>query len=370
MTMINRASVTLFAGSILTLAGAASGGGDGWITSMDDAMATAKADGKSIIIDFTGSDWCGWCIKLDKEVFSQSLFQEYANDHFVLVELDFPRKIELAEAQVKHNEKWRDKFVIQGFPTIILADDNGDEFARTGYRPDGPAPYVDHLGGLLKGKEVRDVALAAAAKVEGIARAKMLDWAMSIEGITVPDSDVLMQEIVDLDSEDLAGLRTQYQLKLNDKMIDDGFQKIQEKAYRKGDPEGALEDLDALTSKYEASPEKAAELMAARIDLLGMAGSTEDALAALEAYLAREDVENEHKQVVGRSAIGLLLSEQRVDEAVEAFDRAIALDPESEVGKSLTQQRTRFMEYVEQMRNGTLESQPAAKIRKPEGEDG
>jgi protein disulfide-isomerase len=72
---------------------------NGWLTNLDDALKIAEKDNKVILMDFSGSDWCGWCIKLDKEVFSQAAFKDYAKDNLVLVLVDFPRKKELPAAE-------------------------------------------------------------------------------------------------------------------------------------------------------------------------------------------------------------------------------------------------------------------------------
>ena len=68
--------------------------GGRWIDDFDEAVKLAKAENKDLLVDFTGSDWCGWCIKLNKEVFSQPDFAGYAKKNLVLVELDFPNKAE------------------------------------------------------------------------------------------------------------------------------------------------------------------------------------------------------------------------------------------------------------------------------------
>ena len=68
--------------------------GDGWLTDFEAAKAKAKAENKPMLLDFTGSDWCGWCVKLDKEVFSKAAFKDYADAELVLVEIDFPRNKE------------------------------------------------------------------------------------------------------------------------------------------------------------------------------------------------------------------------------------------------------------------------------------
>ena len=75
-----------------------------WLTDLPKAQAQAKEEKKMVLLDFTGSDWCGWCIKLHNEVFSKPEFAEYARKNLVLVEVDFPRKKKLGAEQKKANE--------------------------------------------------------------------------------------------------------------------------------------------------------------------------------------------------------------------------------------------------------------------------
>jgi len=121
---------------------------EGWLTDLDAAKKQAAAEKKDILIDFTGSDWCGWCIKLDKEVFSTPEFK--AQKNFVLVSLDFPRKKEIpADAKAKNNALMK-KWGVRGFPTIILTNAAGDPYAQTGYQEGGPVAYLAHLAELRK----------------------------------------------------------------------------------------------------------------------------------------------------------------------------------------------------------------------------
>ena len=83
-----------------------SAGGAGWSHDVDAALKQAKKEGKDVLMDFTGSDWCGWCIRLNKEVFSQKEFLPAVTKNFVLVELDFPRKKQLSPEIKKQNAKW------------------------------------------------------------------------------------------------------------------------------------------------------------------------------------------------------------------------------------------------------------------------
>lgn len=121
-----------------------------WETDFELAKQRAKDEKKDMLVDFTGTDWCGWCIKLKKEVFDQPAFQEYAKKHLIMVELDYPRKKVLPENLKKQNAELAEKYEIQGYPTILLLNSKGREVARTGYQEGGPDKYIDHLKELLK----------------------------------------------------------------------------------------------------------------------------------------------------------------------------------------------------------------------------
>jgi thioredoxin-related protein len=122
-----------------------------WETDFEAAQAKAKASGKNILLDFTGSDWCGWCIRLQKEVFDKPEFAAFASKALVLVELDFPRGKEQSKSVKKQNEALSEKYGVRGFPTIILLSPEGKVLARTGYKKGGAMKYVAHLKELLAG---------------------------------------------------------------------------------------------------------------------------------------------------------------------------------------------------------------------------
>lgn len=122
---------------------------EGWKDDFDAAVKAANDSGKHVLVDFTGSDWCGWCIRLTDEVFSQSAFKEYAGDNLVLVKVDFPRRKEIPESVMARNRELAQEFGVRGFPTIVLLDSDGEEVARTGYRRGGAEAYVKHLKELL-----------------------------------------------------------------------------------------------------------------------------------------------------------------------------------------------------------------------------
>jgi len=125
-----------------------------WLHDFEAAKTQAKEESKPIFINFTGSDWCGWCIKLEKEVFTKKEFQEYAKDNLVLVEIDFPEKKEQSVDLKAQNKKLDKDFEIEGYPTLFLLDADGKKFTDDiGYREGGPEAYVKHLKSLIEKKK-------------------------------------------------------------------------------------------------------------------------------------------------------------------------------------------------------------------------
>ena len=115
-----------------------------WMTDLSKAQAKAKAENKLVLLDFTGSDWCGWCIKLNKDVFSKPEFAEYAKKNLVLVEVDFPRGKKLSAEQKKANDALQKKYKIQGYPTIIVLNKEGTQVGELQYMS-SPTPFIAEL---------------------------------------------------------------------------------------------------------------------------------------------------------------------------------------------------------------------------------
>ena len=132
-------AVAIVAGSAL------SASAEGWITDFEAAKKQAAEKKVPIIANFSGSDWCGWCIKLDKEVFEKAEFLDYAKENLVLLNLDFPARKKQDKAIADQNKALAAKYGIQGYPTILLLDATGNVVAKTGYRGGGPAAYVEHI---------------------------------------------------------------------------------------------------------------------------------------------------------------------------------------------------------------------------------
>lgn len=120
-----------------------------WEENLETALQKAKTENKAVLVNFTGSDWCQWCIKLSNEVFSQPEFEEYADENLILVRLDFPRSIEQSAETKMYNNQLAQRYGVQGFPTILLFNSQGQMVLQTGYQPGGPVSYVNHLKSYL-----------------------------------------------------------------------------------------------------------------------------------------------------------------------------------------------------------------------------
>ncbi len=123
---------------------------EGWLTDYKAAGDVASEGTKPILVYFAGTDWCGWCKKLEKEVLSKKEFKAYATKNLVRFLADFPAKTKQSKELKRQNSALAKKYKVQGFPTLLLLDAKGKLLATTGYRPGGAKKYVEHLKGLVK----------------------------------------------------------------------------------------------------------------------------------------------------------------------------------------------------------------------------
>lgn len=133
-------------------AGARSGPSDhaGWSTSPEVAKKRAKAEGKRVLLFFTGSDWCPHCIAAERELFSKDRFLDYADREFVLVLLDFPMRTAQAPDLKAQNEALLESYGVQGFPTVVILRSDGKEAGR--FHPDAAAGLNGFMASLEKTK--------------------------------------------------------------------------------------------------------------------------------------------------------------------------------------------------------------------------
>jgi thioredoxin-related protein len=311
------ASIIVAAALAATL-GTAFAGGEGWSHDFKAAKELAAKEEKSLLIDFTGSDWCGWCIKLNDEVFKHDAFKTGVKDKFVLVEIDFPQdETKLDEATRAQNEALSEEYGIEGFPTILLTDAAGKPFASTGYQAGGPEAYVKHLDELLAKRKSRDEGIAAAEKLEGAAKAEAL--VKVLKDMELGDAQVakfygeLVEQIKAADPEDKSG-------------------------YVKGMEQKA---------KY-------AEFQA-ELGELAQGGEHEKALALVDKALTEGGYEGDIKQEIA-AIKGMIYAQMgSFDDAIKAMDAAKEMNPESEIG----QQIDMFKERINQMKEEGAEEEGA-----------
>lgn len=188
----------------------------GWTDNFPAAKKRAAAEGKDLFIAFSGSDWCGWCMRLHDEVFSQDGFLEKLSEKFVPVFIDLPQDENLLSAGAKkQNRKLAQKYRVAGFPTVLLADADGDVFAQTGYAEGGAEKYLEMIAKISdEGKNSSEyLARKALARVpaNGADRVKKLD---EILASLPPEAQIsnanFVEEILAADPAGKLGYRAKY----------------------------------------------------------------------------------------------------------------------------------------------------------------
>jgi thiol-disulfide isomerase/thioredoxin len=117
-----------------------------WLVSVPQAMAQARQENKLVLLDFTGSDWCGWCKKLAAETFAQPGFIEYAGKNLVLVEIDFPHQTPQSAELRKINQALQKQYDVKGYPTLVaLKPDGSVVWKQTGFLRGGPDAIIAEL---------------------------------------------------------------------------------------------------------------------------------------------------------------------------------------------------------------------------------
>jgi len=119
-----------------------------WLTDKAKALEKAKAENKAVLMDFTGSDWCGWCIKMKKEILDSKEFMTYAAKNLVLLEVDFPNAKEQSAELKTQNEELKKQYGVDGFPTFVLINKDGKQlWKEVGYVEGGPGAFIAKLEG-------------------------------------------------------------------------------------------------------------------------------------------------------------------------------------------------------------------------------
>ncbi len=255
-----------------------------WTSDYDSAVKKAVAENKNLLLNFSGSDWCPACIRLDNEVFSREEFRKNAGKLFVMVTIDFPQAPDKITPAVRaRNQKLQERYGIEGYPTVILADSMGRPYAQTGYKEGGPEAYMEHLNVLWEeGRKLRDL-FTAAAKTDtpALDRAKLLDQALSMLPGEIIGRFYISEvdQIIEFDSKNEAGLRNKYLLNRQFSLVQDA---LKSKNYGK-----AKEVLDVVISELKPTGAELQNVYFARAKVMhflqNAAGEKESLQKALEA---------------------------------------------------------------------------------------
>jgi thioredoxin-related protein len=113
-----------------------------WYTNVKEAIKVSNKEKKPLLLFFTGSDWCGWCIRLQNEVLKTPEFTKWAKESVVLVELDFPRRAPQSDDIKKQNDELQQAFGVQGFPTVYFANATVNKEGKVNFEGLGSTGYV------------------------------------------------------------------------------------------------------------------------------------------------------------------------------------------------------------------------------------
>lgn len=253
--------------SVLIASGgtAMSATGSEWMEDFKAAKARATLEGKDMLLNFSGSDWCGWCIKLKKEVFSQPGFIKKAAKNYVLVELDYPQRTKQPARIKEQNQKLVKTYGVIGFPTVLVTDARGRVYARAGYMAGGPDKFMGYLEKIRKTKDEGYALIARAEKAQGLEKARLLDQAVDVMSESKMEIDPeIIGQIKKLDKDNKAGLKAKYEVR-------EGLGKIMQETGQTGDYYKALKDLDDLIASVQSPRLKQyIYFVKAKICLLGM----------------------------------------------------------------------------------------------------
>lgn len=226
-----------------------------WLTDFNAAKQKAASEGKAILADFTGSDWCGYCIRLKKNVFDKPEFDAYASDKYVLLEIDVPQNPKFSREQLEANQKLCEQYAITGYPTIMVMTSQGDVAGGfVGGMPDLKAVEQALEPGLANAR-----ALEAAYKLSGDDQLKALFGAYkAIPDELKPSAVALRDRIAAADTNNITGVLDELKAELQ-------LRDFESKLSAAASPAEALEILNTLMP--EALPANQAKLLDAKFNL-------------------------------------------------------------------------------------------------------
>ena len=243
---------------------------DCWVVDFEKAKAQAAKEGKSILMEFTGSDWCPPCKALHKNVLIKDVFKTEMPKSFVLLKLDSPRdKSKQTPEEIEQYKVLSAKYGVKGVPTIFLADAKGRPYYETvGYSGDPADKYVANLKEQIATLAKRDAAFAKAEKASGAEKAKLLADGLSLvnDEMALKTYGDVVSQIIELDADNKAGLKAKFEGLKNSV----GFKAELEAATRgsRDKPEETLAAIDKLIAEKEPTGEALQEAVFSKSAIL------------------------------------------------------------------------------------------------------
>ena len=270
-----------------------------WMTDLEAAKAKAAAENKAVLVDFTGSDWCGWCIRLRKQVLDTPAFETYAKDKFVLMEVDVPQNPKFDQKLLQRNRQICDQYNVSGFPTILVITPKGDVVGGFSGYVASTAEAAEPLNAALANAAL----LAKADTQQGSEQVATLTKAYnSLPEEVQEHASALRQRIIALDTDDTSGMKRLQRVKDQRDALQRDISNAQTAA-----------EAIAIVDKAlpTAEPENKAGMLQIKFQIMFMSAQTVDDIKAA-AEVMRQGIEADPK--AGPSAM------KRVD--------ALLADPE------------------------------------------
>ena len=254
---------------------------EGWVRSFAEAKELAAKEGKSILMEFTGSDWCPPCKALHKNVLGTDAFKNEITKDFILLVLDNPRdKTLVTDAEQEQYKKLSAQYKVTGVPTVFLSDAEGRPYHKqVGYSGDPADKWVANARGKIKVLAQRDEFFAQASEAKGVDRAKLLEKAISgiDQAVRLSLYADTVTEIVSLDADDTAGLKSKYEELLQVEQI-----KAKLTAIRRGkQPQEVIAAIDELIKTAKPTGAALQEAIFMKSNALFSSGDKDGAKALL-----------------------------------------------------------------------------------------
>ena len=282
-----------------------------WMTDLEAAKAKAAAENKAVLVDFTGSDWCGWCIRLRKQVLDTPAFEQYARDKFVLLEVDVPQNPAFDKTLRERNEALCKQYDVQGFPTIMVLTPQGDVVGGFG----GFKPSVEAAAKPLDAALDTAALLRKAETQQGAEKlATLAEAYKSMPEDMQQRAGALLQRIAALDPQDSTGI-------IRKQRVRQQMQLTLAAVRRAQSPQEAMAAIDSALATAE--PENKVGLLQVKFQVMLMSAQSADDVKAAA--------------VVGRQAMEL--DPEMTPEARQKFEDSFA-DPEA-VFNRMQQMRAR-----------------------------